>query len=138
MFRPKGLFAFSLLLSLLFRGGSKEVVRGRRRKLKKHNGGSRCRDWAKKLGPKSSFPDPIAVVSQIPIILVFLNRFVATRRDASRRPLFLPHATLFAQTSQHVRYMYTELYSALHVKHTDFEAAIIPGSEIVSEMIRIV
>ena len=26
VFRPKGLFAFSLLLSLLFRGGSKEVV----------------------------------------------------------------------------------------------------------------
>ena len=44
VFRPKGLFAFSLLLSLLFRGGSKEVVRGRRRKLKKHNGGSRCRE----------------------------------------------------------------------------------------------
>ena len=33
LFRPKGLFAFSLLLSLLFRGGSKAVVyRGRRRK----------------------------------------------------------------------------------------------------------
>jgi len=33
---------------------------------------------------------------------------------------------------------YTELFTALHVKHIDFEGAIIPGSEIVSEVIWIV
>jgi len=38
----------------------------------------------------------------------------------------------------HVHVMCTELCTALHVKHIDFEGAIIPGSEIVSEMIWIV
>ena len=45
VFRPKGLFAFSLLLSLLFRGGLKAVVyRGRRRK---HDGRVRSSLYSK-------------------------------------------------------------------------------------------
>ena len=76
--------------------------------------------------PKSSFPDPIVSNSD--------HRFVA-----SRRPLFLPTLhTICLNITVHVRCMYTELYTALHVKHIDFEGAIIPGSEIVSEMIWIV
>ena len=81
--------------------------------------------------PASSFTDPIehSEVVSIPILVL------------SRRPLFLPtlYTTLFAQISQ---YQYTELYVLLyidlHVKHIDFEGAIILGSEIVSEIIWIV
>ena len=46
--------------------------------------------------------------------------------------------TIRPNSTVHDRYMNTELYTALHVKHIDFEGAIIPGSEIVSEMIWIV
>ena len=59
----------------------------------------------------------------------FSHKF-ATQPVPSHKPLFLTNATIHLESRKH-----TGLSTALDVKHIDLEVAVLPGSEIVNEMV---